>query len=278
MKKIFSGKTAIITGGGKGIGRETARLLGRAGCNIVISGRNKEALVNTASQLQTENIAVLAVQGDVTDQKDCRNVIYEALREFGGIDFLINNAGMSMRGTFENTDLDLFTKVMDINFGGAVIMTKTALSEIKKAKGSIVFISSISGLKGLPGIAPYSAAKMALKSFSESLRAELYNKVHVGILYVSFTENDPGKTMFNEKGDLVPLHRDKNSSTQLDVAKAVLLCIRRRKRQIVMTTLGKLASFFYALLPGLTETLIAKFAAKSSLYASDNLYKNEGKK
>ena len=268
---FYKDKTVIITGGSKGIGRETARLLGAKGARIVITGRDQVAIDKTVSELQAKSITILGIQGDVTSLDDCTHVVKRTLEEFGEIDILINNAGMSMRGLFEHTSPDLFNKIIAINFLGAAQMTSAALPSLLKTHGHIVFVSSLSGLKGLPGIAPYSAAKMALKSLSESLRCELAPKgVHIGTVYVSFTENDPGKYIYDASGEALPLDRTKNSSTQLEVAQAISTVIVRRKRQLVMTPLGKLANFSYTVFPGLSERLITKFGLKSSLYATDS--------
>ncbi len=266
------GCTVLITGGGKGIGRETARLFAEAGCNLVISGRDREALEATAHKLRTggsvaaEGPAVLVVQADVTKVEDCRHLVEAAVERFGRLDVLINNAGMSMRGNFADTTLELFDKVVDINFTGAVHMTKHALPFLRQVNGSVLFVSSLSGLKGLPGIAPYGAAKMALTGFAESLYAELYREIHVGVVYVSFTENDPGKQMYAADGSSIPLKRDRNSSTQLDVARTIRRMVVRRQRRVVMTPVGKTASLLFGLFPRATEFLISRFAARSSMY------------
>lgn len=273
MENNLKQKTAIITGGGKGIGRETARLLGRAGCRVVISGRDEAALKHTADAFRAEGIEVLAVASDVTVREDCQRLVESAVAKFGGVDILINNAGRSMRGFFAETDLDLFEKMMDINFGGAVAMTKFALPYIRHAQGSIVFISSGAGLKGLPAGAPYSASKMALKSFSESLRSELKGEVHVGILYAGFTENDPDKQKFNGKGELIPAKREKFASTQVEVAEAVMQMLRRRKRQTVMTLTGKLANFAYTFFPRLSEDLIIWYSRRTEMFGKDDVFK-----
>jgi short-subunit dehydrogenase len=273
MNMYFNRKTAIITGGSKGIGRETARLLGRAGCNVVISGRDEEALSHTAETFRAEGIEVKAVAGDVTVRKECQALVDQTVAHYGGVDILINNAGRSMRGFFAETDLDLFQKVMDINFTGAVTMTKLALPYLRRAQGSIVFISSVAGLKGLPAGAPYSASKMALKSFSESLRSELKGEVHVGILYAGFTENDPGKQKFNGEGELIPAKREKFASTQVEVAEAVTQMLRKRKRQTVMTLTGKLANFVYTVFPHLSEELIIWYSRRTSMFGKDDVYK-----
>jgi short-subunit dehydrogenase len=273
MNMYFNRKTAIITGGSKGIGRETARLLGRAGCTVVISGRDEEALSHTAETFRAEGIEVKAVAGDVTVRKECQALVDQTVAHYGGVDILINNAGRSMRGFFAETDLDLFQKVMDINFTGAVTMTKLALPYLRRAQGSIVFISSVAGLKGLPAGAPYSASKMALKSFSESLRSELKGEVHVGILYAGFTENDPGKQKFNGEGELIPAKREKFASTQVEVAEAVTQMLRKRKRQTVMTLTGKLANFVYTVFPHLSEELIIWYSRRTSMFGKDDVYK-----
>ncbi|MFW5715200.1 MAG: SDR family NAD(P)-dependent oxidoreductase [bacterium] len=278
------GRTVLITGGGKGIGRETARLFAQAGCNLVISGRDREALEATAHTLRTtsspadgqtgqtgqtgqfEGPAVLPIQADVTNSEDCRHLVEAAVERFGRLDVLINNAGMSMRGNFADTSLELFDKVIDINFTGAVHMTSYALPFLRAAGGSVVFVSSLSGLKGLPGIAPYGAAKMALTGFAESLYSELYREIHVGVVYVSFTENDPGKQMYAADGSSIPLKRDRNSSTQLDVARSIRRMVKRRQRRVVMTPLGKTAGLLFALFPRATEFLISRLAAGSKMY------------
>ncbi len=275
MDHFFKQQTAIITGGSKGIGRETARVLGRAGCRVVISGRDADALQRTAGDFRKEGIDVLAVAGDVTVREDCEGLVDKTVAQYGGVNILINNAGKSMRGFFAETDLDLFQKVMDINFTGAVTMTKLALPYIRKAQGSIVFISSVAGLKGLPAGAPYSASKMALKSFSESLRSELKGELHVGILYAGFTENDPGKQKFNGQGELIPAKREKFASTQVEVAEAVTQMLRRRKRQTVMTLTGKLANFAYTVFPRLSEELIIWYSRRTSMFGKDDVYKEK---
>lgn len=290
LRDSLRGRTVLITGGGKGIGRETARLFAAAGCNLVISGRDDAALETVAHTLRTtggqtggqtlrqtlrqtggpadgsEGPAVLPVQADVTNTEDCRRLVEAAVERFGRIDVLINNAGMSMRGNFADTSLELFDKVIDINFTGAVHMTRYALPFLRAAGGSVVFVSSLSGLKGLPGIAPYGAAKMALTGFAESLYSELYREIHVGVVYVSFTENDPGKQMYAADGSTIPLKRDRNSSTQLDVARTIRRMVKRRQRRVVMTPLGKIAGLLFALFPRATEFLISRLAARSSMY------------
>lgn len=172
-----------------------------------------------------------------------------------------------MRGSFLQTSLKTFTEIINVNFLGAVKMSQMALPHLMKTKGSLVFISSVSGLKGLPFIAPYSAAKMALTSFSESLRSELHSHhVHVGIIYVGFTENDQGKTILDGQGNLQPLMRKKNHHTQVQVAQHIVRSVKHRKAVMVLTPLGKLAAWFYRWFPRLSNILLQRFANKSKWY------------
>jgi short-subunit dehydrogenase len=265
--KTLVDKVIIITGGGKGIGRETAKLLAKNQAVVVITGRSEKELAETCSYIKEQDGRCEYYVGDVTSIDDCQRIVASVIEKHQRIDALINNAGMSMRGLFEDTDLALFHKIIDINFTGAVNMTKMALDKLIESRGSILFISSLSALKGIPGIAPYGTAKMALTGFSESLRAELYDRhVHVGIIYVGFTENDPNKHIYSATGELMPLHRDKNSDTQTGVAKSVLKSLRKRRPVMYLTCAGKIANVVYRLFPRLSSFLLRKFSLKSSRY------------
>jgi len=269
MSKIknFENKVVLITGGGKGIGREIAKLFAMQKAKVIITGRGDKALKETTSLINDQGGKCEYFIGDVTNVGDCQRIIGEVINKHSHLDVLINNAGMSMRGLFENTDLELFHKIIDINFGGAVNMTKFALPLLIESQGSVLFISSLSGLKGIPGIAPYATAKMALTGFSESLRAEIHrHHVHVGIIYVGFTENDEDKQIYLANGDLIPLRREKNSDTQIGVAKQVVKVVRRRKAVTYLTFIGKMANILYRLFPRLSGFLLRKFAMKNKGY------------
>ncbi len=262
-------KVVIITGGSRGIGRETAKLFAKEEAIVIITGRREKELIKTCDIINESYGTCDYVQGDVTSIDDCHHVIEHVIQTYKHIDILINNAGMSMRGLFENTTLALFHKIMNINFSGAVNMTKIALPQLIKNKGNIVFISSLSGLKGIPGIAPYGTAKMALTGFAESLRAELYDQgVHVGIVYVGFTENDADKTIYSSTGERMPLHRAKNNDTQEGVARSVVKCVKKKKAKMYLTVLGKIAKLFYQLFPRLSGYFLRKFGMKSEMYKS----------
>jgi NAD(P)-dependent dehydrogenase (short-subunit alcohol dehydrogenase family) len=184
-------KVVIITGGTSGIGRALAFEFGTKGSRVVITGRNADALRETSDALRSRNVDVLGVVADVTDPVDNQRMVEETINAFGRIDILINNAGISMRAVFEDVDIDVIRKVMDINFYGAVYATKYCLPHIILNHGSIIGISSIAGFRGLPARTGYSASKFALNGFLESLRTELLNTgVHVLTACPGFTASN----------------------------------------------------------------------------------------
>jgi short-subunit dehydrogenase len=140
----------------------------------------------------------------------------------------------------------------------AVYCTHAALPEIKKTKGSIVFISSLAAIRGLPSNGPYSVAKMGLTAFAETLRLELYNTgVHIGILNVGFTDYDEKKRVINADGTLVPISR-RSHHTREQVADIILHAVRKRKRIVYLTLPGKLLVFLNRFFPKLLEWILAR--------------------
>jgi len=236
----LSGRVAIVTGSSRGIGRETARLLASSGAAVVLNGRNPERLEETRWKFEAEGYKVLAVQGDVTSPEDCRRLIEETARTFGRIDILVNNAGTIMRGRFEEVMPEVFRKVVEGNLLGPAFTSYYALPFLKETRGSLFFISSVAGLRGLPKASPYSAAKMGLTALAESLKIELSGSgVHVGVIHVGFTENDPDKRVLTGDGSLIPVDTPFRKP-QEKTAQDIMRCIRKRRYRTVLTPLGKL--------------------------------------
>jgi dehydrogenase/reductase SDR family member 7B len=258
-------KVVVITGGSSGIGKGCAEVFGKAGAKIVITGRNEKNLNETILELQKENIDAIGISADVSIEKDNEKVITETIKHFGGIDVLINNAGISMRGLFEETDLSVIRKVIDINFYGTVYATKYALPYILKSKGSIVSISSIAGMRGLPARTGYSASKFAMQGFMEALRTEVMKKgVHVLVACPGFTASNIRNTALAKDGtSQKESPRDESSMMSAEeVARAILKAVIKRKRDIVLTTQGKLTVFLNKWFPAFMDGMVYKHLAK----------------
>lgn len=260
-------KVVIITGGSSGIGKALAEKFGSEGSKILITGRNREELDRTVSELSSKGITIAGFQADVSKPEDNREMAAEAIRKYGRIDVLINNAGISMRALFEEVDLEVVKKVMDINFYGALYATKYCLPEIKKNKGSIVGISSIAGYRGLPGRTGYSASKFALNGFLEVLRTELLKTgVHVLTACPGFTASNIRKRSLTKDGTAQgesPRDEDKMMTAE-ECARHIYRATVKRKRTLILTGQGKMAVFLNKWFPGLADKMVYNVMAKEA--------------
>ncbi len=196
-------KVVVITGGSSGIGKALAEEFGKHGSKILITGRKKESLDKVKTELQQKGITIHTLIADSAVEADNKKIVEETLRAFGKIDILINNAGISMRALFEDLGLDVFRKVMDINFYGTVYATKYALPHILASKGSIVGISSINGRRATPARSAYSASKYAMEGFLESLRTEVMKRgVHVLTVCPGFTATNIRQAALTAEGKI----------------------------------------------------------------------------
>jgi short-subunit dehydrogenase len=258
-------KVVIITGGSSGIGRACAEVFGKAGAKIVISGRNKENLSIAQLDLKNKGVEVHGVISDVSLEEENEKLIQETLKQYGKIDILINNAGISMRALFADTDVAVIKKVMDINFYGAVYATKYALPHILKSKGSIVAMSSIAGYRGLPGRTGYSASKFAMQGFFESLRTELLKKqVHILTACPGFTTSNIRTNSLAEDGGIKgETSMDENKMMSAEkVAEAILSAVIKRKRDLILTNQGKMTVFFNKWIPSFMDKIVYNHMAK----------------
>ena len=214
---------------------------------------------------QQKEYQLLVVRADVSVPEDNRRMADEAIRQYGTIDILINNAGISMRALFEEANVDVITKVMNINFFGVVYATKYCLPEIIRKKGSIVGISSIAGLPGLPGRTGYSASKFALNGFLEALRLELNpTGTHVLTACPGFTSTNIRKRALTKDGTVQgESPREEGSMmTAEECARYIYAATVKRRRTLVLTTQGKLAVFMNRWLPGLADRIVFNIMSK----------------
>lgn len=260
-------KVVVITGGSSGIGKALAERFGEEGAKILITGRNKQGLDITVNELRKRNIDIHGFQGDVSIEQDNKAMAGEAIRLYGTIDILINNAGISMRALFSEVEIDVVKKVMDINFYGVLYATHYCLPEIIKNKGSIVGISSIAGFLGLPGRTGYSSSKFALNGFLSVLRTELLKTgVHVLTACPGFTASNIRKHALtkdgHEQGES-PRVEEKMMSAE-ECAYHIYKAVVKRKRSLVLTGEGKLAFWLNKWWPSMAERLVYYVMSKEN--------------
>lgn len=264
-------KIIVITGGSSGIGKALVENALSRGAKVAVCARNLEKLQSLFGQ--KENL--VCCKADVSYETDCKAFITKVIDQWGGVDVLINNAGISMRALFEDVDLAVLQELMDVNFWGAVYCTKHALPSILNRKGTIVGVSSIAGYRGLPGRTGYSASKFALQGFLESLRTELlYTGAHVMWVSPGFTASNIRNVARSSDGSAqaeTPLDEGKLMSAE-ECARIILDGLEKRKRTIVITWQGKLVVWLNKLLPSIADKLVYKHFLKE---ADSPLKKNE---
>jgi short-subunit dehydrogenase len=255
----LSGKVVLITGGSSGIGKAIAETFATAGATCVITGRNQQTLDECLTYFSHKSLKVKAIKADVTSEDDCLMMVAKTLEEHNKIDILVNNAGISMRALFADLDLHVIRKVMEINFFGTINATHAALPHIIATKGSIIAISSIAGIRGLPARTGYSASKAAMNLFMEALRTELlHTGVHCLVAYPGFTSSNIRNTALKADGTPQghsPLEEGEIMSAQ-DVANQILKATINRKRDLVMSREGKLTFWLNKFIPGILDGII----------------------
>jgi short-subunit dehydrogenase len=252
-------KVVIITGASSGIGKACAIRFAKENVAIVIAARNTENLRVTAEELKPYTPYVLQVACDVAKKEDCERLIEETINAYGRIDVLINNAGISMRALFNEMDVEVLEKVMNINFYGTVYCTKYALPYLLKSKGTIVGVSSIAGFVGLPARTGYSASKFAMQGFLEALRTEnLKTGLNVLIACPGFTSSNIRNTALSADGNAQKESpRDESKMmTSEEVAEEIYKAVAKNKQRLILTFEGKMAVFLSKFFPKLISKLV----------------------
>lgn len=263
---MFARKVIAITGGTDGIGKALVEDFLKQGASVATCSRTEEKLNLLSQTLPGQPL--LTIVADVSKESDCQNFIEETIARFGKIDILINNAGISMRALFKDTELSTLKKVMDINFWGTVYCTKYALETITENKGTIVGVSSVAGFRGLPGRSGYSASKFAVNGWLEALRTELL-ETGVNVMWVC-----PGYTQSNIRNAALNRDAKPQGESPLDESKLmtaaecahhIIKAIEKRKRTLVLSFTGKQTIFLNKFFPSLTDKLTWKFFFKNGV-------------
>ena len=258
-------RVVLVTGATSGIGKACVEVFGKKGAKVVAMGRNAGKLNLAAKEWEASGIEFITVVADAAVEEDNKRMIDKTVEHYGKLDVLIINAGISMRAMFEDLKLDVFKRVMDVNFYGAVYATKYALPHLLKSKGSIIAVSSINGHRGTPARTAYTASKYAMEGFYESLRTEVMKKgVHILVVSPGFTGTNIRNIALAADGKPQgESPRDEGKMmTPEAVAKAMLKGLKAKKRDMVLTPMGKLVVFLNKIIPGTMDNLVYNHMAK----------------
>jgi NADP-dependent 3-hydroxy acid dehydrogenase YdfG len=174
MSNNIEGKVVVITGASSGLGEATARLLSAQGAMVALGARRADRLQALAEQLTRNGGRALALATDVTDRDQVKNLVDAAVRGYGRIDVMINNAGLMPQAPLERLQVDEWDRMIDVNIKGVLYGIAAALPYMKHQKaGHIINVSSVAGHKVKPGATVYAATKFAVRALSEGLRLEV---------------------------------------------------------------------------------------------------------
>ena len=252
----------VITGASTGIGEKLAYQLADEGAQLVLTARRVSELERVAENVKKRGAKVIVVSADVAIESDCKKIIDVAIAEFGRIDTLVNNAGMTMWAKFEDIqDMSIMERIMQVNYMGAVYCTHYALPHLKSTRGRIVGIASLTGLVGVPTRTGYAASKHAMRGFFDSLRIELEDAgVTVTMIYPGFVatgirENATGA---DGKPALIDPVDQAGVMGVAECATLIVNAITHRKREEVMTLKGKLGQWLKLIAPSVIDGIARK--------------------
>ncbi len=258
--KVFERKVVVVTGGGAGIGRALAIRFAQAGARLVIFDLQQETLDSLVQHLADHhNVEALGLCCDVADALAVQAAMQRVLERFGGIDILINNAGITHRSTFAETELAVFQRVMAVNYFGALHCTREALPSLIARQGQVIVLRSLSGFAPLLYRSAYNASKHALHGLFETLRFELRGSgVNIMLVCPGFTATDLRKNALVGDGSPTrqpPLAMGKVASPQ-DVAEAIYQGALQRRRLLVLSNVDWRARVLARFFPRLFERVL----------------------
>lgn len=255
--QIFKNNVVIITGASSGIGRELAYQLARQGAWLSLAARDGRRLEPVQKECIARGGRAVVFRTDVSNEAECRALINQTVGMYGRIDTLVNNAGLTMWAKFEDvTDISFFETIIRVNYLGSVYCTYYALPHIKKTKGRIVGISSLTGKNGVPTRTGYAASKHAMTGFFDSLRIELADSgVSVTMIYPGFVSTEVRQRAFGADGKTLgkSLLEESNTMPAEECARRIIRVVEKRKRELVMTMRGKLGLWMKLIAPSVVD-------------------------
>ncbi len=258
-RRNLAGKRIVLTGATSGIGWYLARGLIGAGASVVVSGRRSERLERLRMSLGNSQ-RLFCVPGDLCDSEHRQELIQTAAKQLGGIDVLINNAGVGAVGFFEEATPERLRNVFELDFFAAAELTRLAIPHLKRGNiPAICNINSVLGYRGVPLKSEYCAAKFALRGWSESLRVELRpHGIDVLTIYPSTTKSEFFRSLINSSPGQSRLNL--GAQTAEKVASSTIRCLSRRQSESVLSLGGKSLVWASKCFPRFTDMLLQKYA------------------
>jgi short-subunit dehydrogenase len=255
----FRENAVVLTGASRGIGREMAFQLADQGAWLALAAREAGTLEEVAAECRRRGARVVAIPADVGEEAQCAALVARAVEEFGRVDTLVNNAGIGMWARFDEVrDLSIFERILRVNYLGSVYCTWYALPHLKRTRGRIVGVSSLTGKTGVPTRSAYAASKHAMAGLFDSLRIELAGTgVTVTMVYPGFVATEIRERAFGADGKPLGASPVRESEVMAadTCARLILEAAARRRRELVMTRRGKIGMWLKVVAPGLVDRI-----------------------
>ncbi|MCS7020587.1 MAG: SDR family oxidoreductase [Gemmataceae bacterium] len=258
MRRELRGKRCLLTGASGGIGRALANALAEAGCRLMLTGRRSAALIEVVQPLQARGVDAHYYPADLTDPLQRRQLLEQTIAQLGGLDLLINNAGIGSWGHFDTSTPEILRQVMEVNFFAPVELTRLALPYLQRGdQPAVVNVTSMCGRRGMPAWSEYSASKCALVGMSEAWRGE-FARFDVDVITIV-----PGLT--NSGLDQHLLRKEGRAEIRFDqgmtpeyLARRIVAAICANRREVVIGREARQLLWFHRFFPRLTDWLIGR--------------------
>jgi short-subunit dehydrogenase len=259
---LLKGRVAAITGASSGIGLAVAERLAREGVAVVMGARRLERLAHAADAIRAAGGRAEAIAMDVGAESDVVALIDRAVQAFARLDIVICNAGFGYYGAIDEMPADVMRRMMDVNFMGSFYGARAAIPVFRRqGSGHLLFVSSIAGKRGIPGMSGYSATKAAQASFAESLRSELAgSNIHVSTVFPVSTTTEFRRAMERDFGHQVSGLGPKQTVDQ--VARAIVGCIERPRAEVFPHASSRALGVLNALAPSTADWLVRRYGRR----------------
>jgi short-subunit dehydrogenase len=254
-RRNLRGSRMLITGASQGIGRALALAAARKGARVLAAARSEKLLQELAVEIRTTGGTIEIVAADVTSAEDRHKMTSAAVRHFGGLDVLVNNAGIGATGHFAGAAAERLRKIMEVNFFGLTETTRVCLPQLRQGnRPAVLNISSIAGKRGIPARSEYSASKFAVQGFSEALRAEVAKDgIDVLVVCPGLTQTNFSQNMLEQKA-LVQMDHLRGMTAEA-VAVACVRALERGRNEVCLSLQGRLLVLVSRFLPRLADRI-----------------------